>query len=346
MISVIIPVYNTEKYLEQCINSVLNQSYKNFEVILVNDASPDNSLSICVKYQKKDKRVVLINKTHNEGVDKARFSGIKASVGNYITFLDSDDWLGHDTLEKFHLKSIETNADIIQIGIVRVMDKYGFIKKRQGGTIREQLITQPELFDKYYVSFFGVNILEVNIWGKLYKKSFVLEAAIRPSGYRMGEDLVFNMLLFPYVKSFYIINDDGYYYRFGGMTSCYNPYILKDLKSQYSLKKEMIYKYSYEKVTKYTIIELKNVLRTHIKQMIYYKTNTKENIIANIKNELKDVIYDDISILQTECINDPFVISLINKDAENIYFILRKQIKEDYLKTKIKRLISYILTAI
>lgn len=91
-ISVIITIYNMEQYLDKCIQSVINQTYKNLEIILINDGSTDKSLNICKKYAISDNRVVLVNK-NNEGLVKARISGIKQAVGDYITFVDADDWL-------------------------------------------------------------------------------------------------------------------------------------------------------------------------------------------------------------------------------------------------------------
>ena len=94
-VSVIIPVYKVEKYLEKCIDSVINQSYSNLEIILVDDGSPDNCGKICDKYAKKDNRIRVIHKT-NGGLSDARNNGIKIATGNYIAFIDSDDYVTED----------------------------------------------------------------------------------------------------------------------------------------------------------------------------------------------------------------------------------------------------------
>ena len=94
-ISIIVPIYNVEKYLERCINSLINQTYKNIEIILVNDGSTDNSLIICEKYKNIDSRIILVNK-ENGGLSDARNVGIDNSSGNYITFIDSDDYIDDD----------------------------------------------------------------------------------------------------------------------------------------------------------------------------------------------------------------------------------------------------------
>ena len=92
LISVIIPIYNAEKYLRQCLESVINQTYKQLEIILVNDGSTDGSLSVCYEYQKKDSRIIIISQ-QNEGAFKARKNAIKIANGKYVAFVDGDDWI-------------------------------------------------------------------------------------------------------------------------------------------------------------------------------------------------------------------------------------------------------------
>ena len=95
LVSIIVPIYNVEKYLEKCIISLINQTYKNIEIILVNDGSPDNSLDICKKYQLKDERIVILDKS-NGGLSDARNYGIERAKGKYITCVDSDDYVSND----------------------------------------------------------------------------------------------------------------------------------------------------------------------------------------------------------------------------------------------------------
>ena len=92
IVSIIVPIYNTEKYLRKCVDSILKQTYENLEVILVNDGSPDNSLEICREYERLDSRVKVINKK-NGGLSSARNAGLEICTGKYITFVDSDDYL-------------------------------------------------------------------------------------------------------------------------------------------------------------------------------------------------------------------------------------------------------------
>ena len=110
-VSVIIAVYNAEKYLVQCLDSVLNQTLKEIEIILVNDGSTDNSMQILEKYQKKDARVRVINQ-ENQGAAAARNAGMKLAVGEYLSFLDADDFFSPEMLEEMYAGCVEQDADI------------------------------------------------------------------------------------------------------------------------------------------------------------------------------------------------------------------------------------------
>ena len=348
MISIIIPIYNTEKYLSQCLNSIVNQTYKNIEIILVNDASPDNSLSICQSYRNKDLRFIIINKKINEGVDKARFSGLKKAKGKYILFIDSDDWLENpEILSIMHQKAEDTNVDYVEMGMQRVMDRHKWIKSK-GISPVTGLIRTPELYDKYYISFFGYNILSVNIWGKLYRKSTLDKAHITPSGICMGEDLAFNLQLFPYLQSIYILDIIGYNYRFGGMTSKYNKYLYPDLKYLYTIKEKLIEQYQYFKAEDYLRIEMKNVFSSDICQRIIYKTGTKEEIITYITQELNDPIWERILQIKEHpnFVNDPFVQAIAQKDATTIYSSCLTIGKQQAFQRNLKKIASFLFTHI
>ena len=344
MISVIIPIYNTSKYISQCIDSILNQSYKNIEIILVNDASPDGSLSICEFYSKKDSRIILINKKINEGVDKARFTGLEYANGKYTLFVDSDDWLENpDILSIMYQKAEETNADYVEMGMQRVMDRHKWIKNK-GISPVTGLIQVPELFEKYYISFFGFNILSINIWGKLYRKSTLDKANITPSGICMGEDLVFNLLLFPHLKSIYILDIIGYNYRFGGMTSKYNKHLYSDLKYLYTLKEKLIEEYRYYKAWDYIRFEIKNVFLSDICQRIIFKTGTEEEIKAIITQELEDPIWERVLQIKKHqnFLQDPFVQAIAQKDATTIYRSCLTTVKQQAFKRNLKKIASFL----
>lgn len=342
MISVIVPIYNTAKFLSTCIKSIIDQTYQDLEIILVNDASTDNSIQICNTFREKDNRIVLIDKQQNEGVEKARYDGILVAKGEYICFVDSDDWLEKNALKRMYEKAIETDADYVEVGMQRVLDRHKIIKKKAYSIIKG-LITQPQLFDSYYISFLGVNILSVNIWGKLYKSS-ILQNPPQPIGLAIGEDLYFNLEIFPHLQKIYIDDYIGYNYRFGGMTTRYNKNLLPNLKVLYSIKKRKIKEYKYDKASEYIRIELKNVFISDINQRILFNYGSKEDLINQIGQELMDPIWSDIQqIKNPNIIASPIVQAIINKDANTIYEICKSETRKYYSQWLLKRIISKIL---
>lgn len=114
-VTIVVPVYNTEKYLDECIKSIVNQTYENIEVILIDDGSKDNSPKICDKWAQKDSRIQVIHKM-NEGAGIARNTGISNASGEYICFFDSDDYIEPYTIEKSLNALLENNADIVLFG--------------------------------------------------------------------------------------------------------------------------------------------------------------------------------------------------------------------------------------
>ena len=112
-VSIIVPVYNVEKYLAECLDSILSQTFTDFECILVNDNSPDKSPDICDEYAKKDKRIKVIHKKKNEGLPQARKTGFNASVGDYILYADSDDWMEQNMVERLYKLATTENYDIV-----------------------------------------------------------------------------------------------------------------------------------------------------------------------------------------------------------------------------------------
>ena len=134
MVSVVLPIYNVEKYLERCLKSIVNQTYKNLEIILVDDGSTDSCSDICEEWAKKDERIKVIHKT-NAGLGMARNTGIENAKGEYICFFDSDDYVALDTVEKAYSLAKKTDADIVTFGHTDV---------KSTGVIGEIVIPHPE----------------------------------------------------------------------------------------------------------------------------------------------------------------------------------------------------------
>ncbi|CEX91832.1 glycosyl transferase family protein [Streptococcus pneumoniae] len=170
-VSVIIPVYNVEKYLRRCLDSVVNQTYKDIEVILVNDGSPDNSKKICEEYVAKYSNIQLINQK-NAGLGAARNTGLQYITGNAVTFVDSDDWLELDAIEYYVASMKKSDADIVVTQMIRKKE-YFSNEGTNGTTIKEEVLNQ-EQFAKKYFKIDGNNI-EYYACAKLYKREIARE---------------------------------------------------------------------------------------------------------------------------------------------------------------------------
>ena len=192
LVSIIVPIYNVQKYLPRCIESVLNQTYKNFELILVDDGSPDRSGDICEYYAKKDSRIKVIHK-QNGGVSSARNAGLSKMKGVYATFLDSDDFLPNTAIEILYNEMQNKNADC-SIGSIKRIDVFKSILKKNLNSVVEvansiQMTTL--IFDRNKYDELGF------IAGKLYKSKILRENSIFFIEGLFGEDGEF---FFNYLK--------------------------------------------------------------------------------------------------------------------------------------------------
>ena len=211
MISVIVPIYNAEKYLNKCLASIVNQTYRELEIILVNDGSIDESLAICEKYKQDDDRIVIVNK-HNEGLVRARKDGIRIARGEYITFVDADDWIDITTYEKLYTGK----ADIISYGLTEEYENYS---KNKTDKIEPGLYNKKRIHDQIIPkmlssrNFFEFGILP-NIYCKLIKKSLLLETIDNVSdNVTIGEDVDFFFRTVYKAESVLIKTDILYHYR-------------------------------------------------------------------------------------------------------------------------------------
>ncbi|MCH5229290.1 MAG: glycosyltransferase family 2 protein [Muribaculaceae bacterium] len=330
MISIIVPIYNSEKYLKKCVNSILKQTYRNIELILINDASTDRCFEICAKFLSKDNRIKLITNSNNLGVELSRMQGIRIAKGDFILFIDSDDYLSNKkVIEIMYNKAIESDADYVEVKAKKVLDHLGLFKKEITTKVQGQIIT-PVLFEDYYISFFGLNLLTFSIWGKLFKKEIIKKIDLKPSGYIYGEDRVFFLQLFPKLKKIYILNYYGYNYRYGGMSTRYNPIIFKNLENLFYYKKKLIQQYKYYKASECLLNELKEICKSQIKLMIEFSGNNKDEIVKFILKLRFSPIYKNIidSDKNSMLWNDNFMILFYNYKAEEIYNKFYNEIKK------------------
>ena len=202
MISVVVPVYNVETYLVECLDSIQNQTYTDFEVILVNDGSTDGSQAICERYCQADKRFRLMNQT-NQGLSAARNKGVEISTGEYIVFVDSDDVIKINYLEKL-MQYMTEDVDIVEC--IFTVKKMEFLD--------ENIETTTIIFEgdsNEAVKFFPNHTLNVNAVTKLYRREIV-EAVPYIDGV-IFEDVYCGIGMLKYIRKIIKIDYKGYYYR-------------------------------------------------------------------------------------------------------------------------------------
>lgn len=214
LISVIIPIFNADRYLRYCIDSVIRQTYQRLEVFLIDDGSNDSSASICEEYSCIDKRVIFIHRDH-EGVSSARNYGIEIAKGEWITFVDADDALEPDALER--LLSFSDQNDIIccSCSVIDggdVIKNHFFPENRVFSENKEDLFLQ--LLDSKYLQKGKVYTAIGTPWGKLYSRQFLLDKGLLfDTSLVRAQDNIFNMYAFKYAKKIHYINECLYIYR-------------------------------------------------------------------------------------------------------------------------------------
>lgn len=204
LISIIVPLYNSEKYLSKCIDSIISQTYKNLEIILINDGSTDNSLNILNKYIKKDKRINLINK-ENGGASTARNIGLKESKGKYISFIDADDYVEKDYIEKLYESLIKNNADMAICDFYNVNENNEIILNNS--PIKSELLTKKDFFKKTTIKDSYYYIVP---WNKLYSRK-IIEKIKYPEG-KINEDEFVIHLIVDNCEKIISLSDKLYYY--------------------------------------------------------------------------------------------------------------------------------------
>lgn len=218
MISVIVPVYNVEKYLEECLDSIQNQTYSDIEVILVNDGSTDKSKEICEKYCEDDNRFKLINQA-NQGQSVARNHGVAASTGEFIAFVDSDDVIRQDYLEVL-MRHMSEEVDIVE-------SQFTVHKKEFFNENYKEINVIFEGNSEEAVKAVPKHVLSVNPVTKLYRRSIV-EAVPYLEGY-IFEDIYSGVGMLKYIRKIIKLDYVGYYYRQHGTSTMHRTFTLKNL---------------------------------------------------------------------------------------------------------------------
>lgn len=322
LVSVIIPVYNVEKYLCECIDSVICQTYKNIEIILIDDGSTDNSRIICDEYEKKDSRINVIHKI-NEGLGLTRNCGLGLANGKYVYFLDSDDYIKNDEIEYLVAKMDFYGADVLYEGYYQVNDNHQIFRKINyteceyiGNEIKEKLV--PKMFgefpgnnDKIYMSssaqMYSMEII------KSYSLKFVSEREF------VSEDFNFNLVFLEHATKAVTLNRIGNYYRYNIESLSHKYDETKYIKCR-KMFEDIRYYIEYKGLSQETTIRWSNTFFRNSAAAIMQEVG-----IISLKN-----FFEQVRKIRNIC-NDKFLI-----DAIDNYPINRDNIKNRLLLSLIK----------
>lgn len=206
-VSIILPIYNVEKYLRQCLDSCINQTLRDIEIICVNDGSTDNSLYIIKDYAEKDSRIKIINQ-ENQGVSIARNNGFNAATGEYVLFMDSDDWLDLNTCQLAYKQAHENDNDFLIYNYYRYEEKKDKYVKNNLSIAKLADIKKIDLREISNINY----LRNAFIWNKIYKREWLIKNNIK--FYKMElEDLSFTVQIIIRSESTSIIDKPLYYYR-------------------------------------------------------------------------------------------------------------------------------------
>lgn len=314
MFSLIVSIYKVEKYLSKCIESILSQTYKDFELILVDDGSPDNCPLICDKFSLKDSRVKVIHKT-NGGLISTRKAGLEAAKGDYICFVDGDDFLSVDMLEHYNKVLKEQKVDLICCGYT------AYFEGVKTETVKQKIISgfynKKAIEENFYPKmlsckpFFSFYIFPT-VWSKCFNKNFakIVYEEI-PNEISLGEDVAATYPAILKAETIYISNYCGYMYRqnLNSMTHSYD----KDLYSK--IKTLILYLKKIEKeenwnsssqINDYILFLLILAKNNEFK----YNSNEKYSVKkANIKKYLKDPLFKEtLKRVKTDSLKNRFIL--------------------------------------
>ena len=296
LVSIIVPVYNTGKYLDRCLDSIQSQTLKEIEIIVVNDGSTDSSLDIIKKHMENDSRIVLINQ-ENGGQSLARNNGIKIAKGKYIGFVDSDDYIEENMYEVLYKMAEENSTDIAICNVNRVYEDSKVLEKKCHEKLKDECVDIEKYGRENYIMNYLRKYIHANeIYCRIFKTEVIHKNGISfdinadKSMKEIGEDIIFNIKVAIYAKNIIATEESYYNYvvRNGStMTSEKNNLLQRYLCMQKQLNKFLLERINdKEKADKI----IKRVLISMIKEAYYVCRNDKKVDIfidewQNIKND-------------------------------------------------------------
>lgn len=283
LVSIIVPIYKVEKYIRRCVESILNQSYKNIEIILVDDGSPDNCGRIIDTYE--DSRIIILHK-ENGGLSDARNYGMKYITGEYIFFLDSDDWIDVDAIKSLVNIIKRYKADVVQCGFYYVYDEYLLYDNRHYNEEDNLVLLDNESLMRELI----INEKVKNFaWGKLYKADLVKDQFFRKGV--IFEDIFWTHLIMSNVSK-YVIYHKALYYYVQRDDSIVSTYSIRNLDMLRGLKERHTYiQNNYSKFIKESYIAILKASMMHYELLNKNKNKDKDFFY---RKEIKDYILNNI----------------------------------------------------
>ena len=234
-VSIVVPIYNVEKYLQRCLNSLIKQTFRDIEIITLNNGSTDSSLDILKSYASNDKRIKIIN-NDNIGVSEARTIGIRKSNCKYIVFVDSDDWIDNDMIESLHKTISNNNCDLVMCTYIREFKDHS--KEKVFNLPEVNLYVDDEVKSQLLRKLVGPVGKEIStpeyldalgtVWAKMYKTSILKEknlSFVDLSEIGSGEDTLFNIHVLNELNKVILLNKPMYHYWRGNSNSITSKYI-------------------------------------------------------------------------------------------------------------------------
>ena len=275
-VSIVMPVYNVENYIERAIQSVLNQTYENIELIIVNDQTKDNSMDIVHKYAISDKRIKVVNKEKNEGLGFARNTGMDLAIGKYIYFIDSDDYIESNTIEKCVTEIEKNNSDIVIFGYSEDYEENNLVTNRNVFMYDDEIMTNVE-FKNRFVELFTRTIIH-STCNKFYDVEVLRKNNIRFRRVSMCEDTFFNLELVNKLENITIISDVFYHYMKRNVETLivkYNPERFKFMNEVQKMVIDLMNEFELINDTNMSLVN-KTYIRTVIFCIIQmFNTNVK-----------------------------------------------------------------------
>lgn len=231
LVSVIIPIYNVEQYLEKCLDSVINQTYKDLEIICVNDCSPDNSAQILLEYAQRDTRIKIVNREKNGGVSAARNTGLDEAKGEYVYFIDSDDWIDLDYIEKMVSAITFSKTDVVV--------NTNVIQEFENKPSKKLVFGDLEIEENAFVDADNaINNIMWASWAQLWDRKFLVKNGLGFLEGHIYEDMHFSPVAYSYMDKIYAIAASAYHYRIRENSLC------RQNEDDYSVKEKLLFVYN------------------------------------------------------------------------------------------------------